>query len=59
MAIPLTYLPTTVAQGVADVSEEERQSLRAARANAFKPIDFDLDGAFVALSDKGYNSAMH
>ena len=56
MAIPLTYLPTTLAQGVADVSEEERQSLRAARANAFKPIDFDLDGAFVALSDKGYNS---
>ena len=56
MAIPLTYLPTTLAQGVADVSEEERQSLRAARANVFKPIDFDLDGAFVALSDKGYNS---
>lgn len=56
MAIPLTYLPSTLAQGISDVSEEERASLRAARANAKKPLDFDLDGAFVALSDKGFDS---
>ena len=56
MAIPITYLPSTLAQGISDVSEEERASLRAARANAKKPLDFDLDGAFVALSDKGFDS---
>ena len=56
MAIPITYLPATLARTGTDVSQEERESLRAARANAFKPLDFDLDGAFVALSDKGYSS---
>ena len=56
MAIPITYLPATLARTGTDVSEEERESLRAARANAFEPLDFDLDGAFVALSDKGYSS---
>ena len=57
MAIPLSYVPSTLTQRASDISEEERESLRGARGKVFEPLNFDLDGAFVALSDKGYNSS--
>ena len=55
MAIPLPYAQSALSRGISDVSQEERDALQQARGSMQKPLDFDLEGAFVALSDKGFD----
>ena len=55
MPIPLPYAQSALSRGISDVSQEEREALQQARGSMQKPLDFDLEGAFVALSDKGFD----
>ncbi len=55
MAISLPYAQSALSMGISDVSQEEREALQQTRGSMQKPLDFDLDGAFVALSDKGFD----
>ena len=55
MAIPLPYAQSALSRGISDVSQEEREALQQARGSMQKPLDFDLDGAYVELRKKGFD----
>ena len=55
MAIPLPYAQSALARGISDVSQEEREALQQTRGSMQKPLDFDLEGAYVELRKKGFD----
>ena len=46
MAIPLTYLPSTLTSTTSNLSQEEREELERVRGASKEPIDFDFGAAY-------------
>ena len=55
MAIPLTYLPSTLTSTTSNLSQEEREELERVRGASKEPIDFDFGAAYEELRDKGFD----
>jgi len=55
MAIPLTYLPSTLTSTTSNLSQEEREELERVRGASKEPINFDFSGAYEELRDKGFD----
>jgi len=55
MAIPLTYLPSTLTSTTSNLSQEEREELERVRGSLKEPINFDFGAAYEELRDKGFD----
>ena len=55
MAIPLTYLPSTLTSTTSNLSQEEREQLERVRGSLKEPINFDFGAAYEELRDKGFD----